>query len=54
MDEVSTRIGPLLFDHADYDAELYLQLGESEPGEGEEMPEDTSFALLRVRNGSLA
>jgi uncharacterized protein YuzE len=42
MERVRTRVGPLLFDHADYDAEhdvLYLQLGEPEVGEGEETPE---------------
>ena len=36
------RIGPLSFDHADYDAEgdvLYLHVGEPQPGEGEETPE---------------
>jgi uncharacterized protein YuzE len=42
MEQVSIRIGPLLFDHADYDAEhdvLYLHVGEPEAGEGEETPE---------------
>ena len=36
------RMGPLAFDHADYDAEsdvLYLHVGEPQPGEGEETPE---------------
>jgi uncharacterized protein YuzE len=36
------RIGPLLFDHVDYDAEhdiLYLHVGEPQQGEGEETPE---------------
>lgn len=42
MDAVTIRIGPLVFDHADYDAEgdvLYLHIGAPESGEGEETPE---------------
>ena len=42
MDTVTIRIGPLVFDHADYDADgdvLYLHVGSPEPGEGEETPE---------------
>jgi hypothetical protein len=42
MDSVNIKIGPLVFDHADYDAEhdvLYLHVGEPQPGEGEETPE---------------
>jgi uncharacterized protein YuzE len=42
MDAVNIRIGPLTFDHADYDADgdvLYLHVGEPQPGEGEETPE---------------
>ena len=42
MDRVSITIGPLHFDHADYDAEgdvLYLHVGEPQVGEGEETPE---------------
>jgi uncharacterized protein YuzE len=42
MEQVNIRIGPLLFDHADYDAEndvLYLHVGEPRKGEGEETPE---------------
>jgi len=42
MERVSIRIGPLAFDHADYDAEhdvLYLHVGEPAEGEGEETPE---------------
>jgi hypothetical protein len=42
MERVNIEIGPVVFDHADYDAEhdiLYLHVGEPESGEGEETPE---------------
>ena len=42
MEAVNIRIGPLVFDHADYDQEedvLYLHVGLPEPAEGEETPE---------------
>lgn len=42
MEAVSVRIGPLVFDHADYDAEgdvLYLHVGDPIEAEGEETPE---------------
>ncbi len=42
MERVNIRIGPVVFDHADYDSEsdvLYLHVGEPEAGEGEETPE---------------
>jgi uncharacterized protein YuzE len=42
MKRVNITIGPLNFDHADYDAEsdvLYLHVGEPQVGEGEETPE---------------
>lgn len=42
MERVNITIGPLSFDHADYDAEndvLYLHVGEPQVGEGEETPE---------------
>lgn len=42
MEVVNIRIGPLVFDHADYDADsdvLYLHIGEPQPAEGEETPE---------------
>ncbi|HLI61156.1 MAG TPA: DUF2283 domain-containing protein [Solirubrobacteraceae bacterium] len=42
MDAVNIRIGHLIFDHADYDAEsdvLYLHIGEPQPAEGKETPE---------------
>lgn len=42
MEAMNIGIGPLEFDHADYDADgdvLYLHIGEPEPGEGEETPE---------------
>ncbi len=42
MERVNITIGPLSFDHADYDAEsdvLYLHVGEPQAGEGEETPE---------------
>jgi hypothetical protein len=38
MEAVNIRIGPLTFDHADYDV-LYLHVGQPQPGEGEETPE---------------
>jgi len=42
MDSVNIRIGPLVFDHADYDAEsdvLYLHVGPPQEAEGDETPE---------------
>jgi uncharacterized protein YuzE len=42
MEAVNIRIGPLEFDHADYDDAsdvLYLHVGRPQPGEGEETPE---------------
>jgi len=42
MERVNITIGPLSFDHADYDAEndvLYLHVGAPRTGEGEETPE---------------
>jgi uncharacterized protein YuzE len=42
MEQLKIKIGPLLFDHVDYDAEhdvLYLHVGEPQLGEGEETPE---------------
>lgn len=42
MERVNITIGPLSFDHADYDAEndvLYLHAGEPQVGEGEETQE---------------
>ena len=39
MERVNITIGPVSFDHADYDAEndvLYLHVGEPQEGEGEE------------------
>ena len=42
MDALTIHIGPLVFDHADYDTDgdiLYLHIGPPQPGEGEETPE---------------
>jgi uncharacterized protein YuzE len=42
MQSVNVKIGPVSFDHADYDAQsdvLYLHVGEPQAGEGEETPE---------------
>jgi uncharacterized protein YuzE len=42
MEQVTIKIGPITFDHADYDPDgdvLYLHIGEPQPGEGEETPE---------------
>ncbi len=42
MEAVNIRIGPLVFDHADYDQAgdvLYLHAGPPQPGDGEETPE---------------
>ena len=42
MEQVSVHIGPLVFDHADYDQEsdvLYLHIGEPREAEAEETPE---------------
>lgn len=42
MEQVSIRIGSIVFDHAEYDSEhdvLYMHVGEPQDGEGEETPE---------------
>ncbi len=42
MDAMNIRIGPLVFDHADYDPDgdvLYLHVGAPQAGEGEETRE---------------
>lgn len=42
MEAVNIQIGPLVFDHADYDAEsdvLYLSIGGPVEAEGEQTPE---------------
>lgn len=42
MEALRVQIGPLVFDHADYDAEsdvLYLHIGSPSVAEGEETPE---------------
>jgi uncharacterized protein YuzE len=52
MERVNIKIGPLSFDHADYDAEndvLYLHVGKAGVGEGEETPEGH---VLRYAPGS--
>jgi len=52
MDDVNIRIGALVFDHADYDADsdvLYLHVGPPREAEGEETPEGH---LLRFAPGT--
>jgi uncharacterized protein YuzE len=52
MEAVTIRIGPLVFDHADYDPEgdvLYLHVGPPQAAEGEETPEGH---VLRFAPGS--
>ena len=42
MEQVKIKIGPVTFDHADYDADsdvLYLHVDEPQDAEGEETPE---------------
>jgi uncharacterized protein YuzE len=42
MERVEIRIGPITFDHADYDNDgdvLYLHVGEPQVAEGEQTPE---------------
>ena len=42
MEAMNVHIGPLVFDHADYDSDadvLYLHVGEPIEAEGEETPE---------------
>ena len=42
MEQVKIKIGPVTFDHADYDADsdvLYLHIGEPQEAAGEETPE---------------
>ncbi len=52
MEAVNIHIGPLVFDHADYDPDgdvLYLHIGAPEAAEGEETPEGH---LLRFEPGT--
>jgi uncharacterized protein YuzE len=52
MERVNIRIGPVVFDHADYDAEndvLYLHVGEPGEAEGEDTPEGH---ILRFEPGT--
>lgn len=52
MELVNIRIGPVTFDHADYDAKndvLYLHVGHPQEAEGEETPEGH---VLRYAPGS--
>lgn len=52
MEAVNVRIGPLVFDHADYDQDgdvLYLHVGPPQAGEGEETREGH---VLRFAPGS--
>jgi uncharacterized protein YuzE len=52
MEAMNIQIGPLVFDHADYDQDgdvLYLHVGPPQPGEGEETPEGH---VLRFAPGS--
>lgn len=52
MEAVNIRIGPLVFDHADYDQDgdvLYLHVGLPQAAEGEETPEGH---VLRFAPGS--
>ena len=52
MEAVNIRIGPLVFDHADYDQTsdvLYLHVGPPQPAEGEETSEGH---ILRFAPGS--
>jgi hypothetical protein len=52
MEALNVKIGPLVFDHADYDAEgdvLYPHVGAPQEAEGEETPEGH---VLRFEPGS--
>jgi len=52
MEAVDVHIGPLVLDHADYDAEgdvLYLHVGAPQEAEGEETPEGH---VLRYQPGT--
>jgi hypothetical protein len=56
MERVNIMIGPLSFDHADYDAEndvLYLHIGEPEQSRMRRRPRGTSgFPLLSGRQSA--
>ena len=48
---MNVRIGQLVFEHADYDADgdvLYLHVGRPQPGEGEETPEGHVVRFARL------
>ncbi len=52
MEAVNVHVGPLVFDHADYDAErdvLYLHVGQPVTAEDEETPEGH---LVRFARGT--
>jgi hypothetical protein len=55
MERVNITIGPLSFDHADYDAEgdvLYLHVGEPQAGEARRRPRGMSSAMHPGRTAS--
>ncbi len=57
MEAVNVTIGPLVFDHADYDSEsdvLYLHVGAPQDAEGEETPEGQSCASRWAPSASSA
>ena len=52
MEQVKIKIGPITFDHADYDADsdvLYLHIGEPQDADAEETPEGH---VLRYATGT--
>ena len=55
MERVNITIGPLTFDHADYDAEgdvLYLHVGEPQAGRARRLRRGMSSAMRRGRTVS--
>jgi hypothetical protein len=53
MELVNLQIGPVVFDHADYDAEhdvLYLSIGEPQPADSDETPEGHAIRYVPGTN----
>lgn len=57
MERINLRLGSIVFDYADYDAEydiLYLRVGEPEPSEAEDTPEGHSIHYAMGTNRIVA
>jgi hypothetical protein len=57
MERINLKLGSIVFDYANYDAEfdiLYLRIGEAEPSEAEDTPEGHSIHYAMGTNRIVA